>query len=475
MNRQMLIVTCIYLALGGCSLAPPLETPEIDLPAAYKEALPPIEGQWQEAAPADAVERGEWWTIFGDPVLSALVVEAGTANQDLLAAAERVEQSRAFVKNAEAARLPRVDLGAGAARAQPPGVVPGFGGIGSLPPYELYQAQLAASYEVDLFGRVRDSVRASEADLAAQQALYESLKLTLQADVARIYLLTRQVDAEREVVGEAIRLREERVRILERRMAAGDISELDLARARAELANARTDALSLERARGQYEHALATLLGRPASGFTLAPLPLVGAPSSVPAGLPSQLLERRPDIAAAERRLAAANARIGVAKAAFYPLINLTADAGVAASDIGDLFEWSARTWTLGPLGATLMTLPVFDGGRNEANLARAESALREETAAYRQVVLGALTEVEDALIGLRTLGQQSGTVGEFRQAAKRAADIAQQRYDAGATGYLDVVDAQREALDADRLQVQVQGAHYATTVALIKALGGGW
>jgi len=475
MKSRKLIVTCIGLALAGCSLAPPLETPVVDMPAAYKEALPPVEGNWQEAAPADGVTRGEWWAIFGDPVLSALVTEAGTANQDLLAAAERVEQSRTLVRSAEAERLPRVDLGTGAARAQPPGVVPGFGGIGGLPPYELYQAKLSASYEVDLFGRVRDSVRASEADLAAQQALYESLKLTLQADVARTYFLARQLDAEREVVGEAVRLREERVRILERRLAAGDIGELDLARARAELANARTDALSLERARGQYEHALATLLGRPAAAFTLAPLPLAGVPPAVPAGLPSQLLERRPDIAAAERRLAASNSRIGVAKAAFYPLINLTADAGVAASDIGDLFEWSARTWTLGPLGAALMTLPVFDGGRNEANLARAESALREETAAYRQTVLGALAEVEDALIGLRTLAGQSGTVGDTQQAAKRAADIAQQRYDAGATGYLDVVDAQREALNADRLAVQVGGARFAATVALIKSLGGGW
>jgi len=475
MIKRKHIVACLGLALAGCSLAPPLETPEVDLPAAYKEALPPIEGQWREAAPADAVERGEWWTVFGDPVLSALVVEAGAANQDLLAAAERVEQSRAFVRSAEAARLPRVDLGAGAARAQPPGVVPGFGGIGGLPPYELYQAKLSASYEIDLFGRVRDSVRASEADLAAQQALYESLKLTLLADVARTYFLARQVDAEREVVGEAIRLREERVVILERRVTAGDISELDLARARAELANARTDALSLERARGQYEHALATLLGRPASGFTLAPLPLASVPPSIPAGLPSQLLERRPDIAAAERRLAAANARIGVAKAAFYPLLNLTADAGVAASDIGDLFEWSARTWTLGPLGAALMTLPVFDGGRNAADLARAEAALREETAVYRQTVLGALTEVEDALIGLRTLAQQSGTAADSRQAAGRAADIAQQRYDAGATGYLDVVDAQRQALEAERLEAQILGARHAATLALIKSLGGGW
>lgn len=475
MSSRKLLLTCTALALAGCSLAPELERPALEMPAEYKESLPPIEGNWQAALPSDDADRGAWWTVFDDPVLSALVTEASAANQDLRAAAERVAQSRALLRRAEAARLPAVDFGAGAARAQPPGVVPGFGGIGGLPPYEIYQAKFSASWEPDFFGRVRDSVRASESDLAAQQALYASLALALEADVARVYYELRRLDAEIAIVGKAVRLREARVRILERKLEAGDISELDLARARAELGNARTEALALERDRGLYEHALATLLGRPTAAFSLAPAPLAVTPPAIPAGLPSQLLERRPDIAAAERRLAAANSRIGVAKAAFYPLVNLTAEAGVAASDLGDLFKWSARTWALGPLGATLMSLPVFDGGRNEANLARAEAALREETAVYRQTVLGALTEVEDALIGLRTLVAQTGTVGETQAAAGRAAGIALNRYEAGASGYLEVVDAQREALAADRLAAQIRGARFAATVALIKALGGGW
>lgn len=479
MNARHLLPAAVALALSACSLAPPLEVPTADVPDSYKQALPPLhaelEGQWKEATPADAEGRGEWWRVFGDPVLSALVSEAGSANLDLAAAAARVEQSRTLVRSAKAARLPRADLGFGAARSQPTNVIPGLPGNLDVPPYDFFQSEVAASYEVDLFGRVRDGVRASQADFGAQQALFESLKLSLQADVARLYFLLRQTDAEIEVVQEAIRWRREAVRILDRRLGAGDISELDVVRAKGELANAKTDALTLERTRAQYEHALAILLGRAPSTFALQRAPLPAQPPAVPTGLPSALLERRPDIAAAERRLAAANARIGVAKAAFYPLLNLTAEAGVAAGDISDLFTWSARTWSLGSLAGTLLTLPIFDGGRNRANLERAEAALAEETASYRQTVLTAVGEVEDALVGLRTLSEQTDTVKLSQDTAARAVSIAQRRYEAGATGYLDVVDAQREALNVDRLGEQIKGARLTTTVGLIRALGGGW
>jgi len=465
----------LALALSACSLAPPFARPEVALPPAYKEALPLLEGQWKEATPADGEARGEWWSVFGDPVLTALVVEAADANLNLAAATARVEQSRALLKSVQAAKLPRADLGFGAARSQPSNVIPGLPGNVDVPPYDLFRFDVTASYEVDLFGRVRDGVRASRADLAAERALLESLKLSLQADVARLYFVLRQTDAEIDVVQEAIRWRRETVRILERRFEAGDIGELDVVRAKSELANARTDELTLERARGQTEHALAVLLGRAPADFSLVRTEMPAAPPGIPPGLPSALLERRPDVAAAERRLAAANARIGVAKAAFYPLVNLTAEAGVAASDIGDLFKWSARTWTLGPLAATLVTLPIFDGGRNRANLERAEAVLVEDTAHYRQTVLGAVGEVEDALVGLRTLAGQTDTVRASQETAARALAIAQRRYDAGATGYLDVIDAQREALSVDRQHEQIAGARLVTTVALIRALGGGW
>jgi NodT family efflux transporter outer membrane factor (OMF) lipoprotein len=321
-----------------------------------------------------------------------------------MAAAARLEQARTLVNTAAADRLPRLDFGASAAAGKAENVGPQARDGRDLPAYERYRFGLAASYEIDLFGRVRDSVQAARADSAAAEALFQSLQLALQAEVARSYFLLRQTDAELGVLTEAVQLRRDAVRLLNAQANAGDISDLDLARAEAELQATRTEQIGLSRTRAELSHALAILLGKAPASFTLAPAALAARPPSVPAGLPSTLLERRPDIAAAENRLAAANARIGVAKAAFYPVLNLTADAGFASGDIGELFSWSARTWSLGPLAGALLTAPLFDGGRNRANLKRAEAALQEETATYRQSVLRAVGEVEDALVGLRTL-----------------------------------------------------------------------
>ena len=473
--RPRALTLALIGALAGCSLAPPLERPAVAVPEAWQESLPPIEGQWKAAAPADANGRGSWWTAFDDATLNGFIAEATAANQDLAAAAARVEQSRALVSNARAARLPRLDFGAGAGGGKPANVGPGLGGGSDLPAYERYSFGVSASYEIDLFGRVRDGVKAAGEDYAAEEALYQSLLLALQADVARSYFLLRQTDAELAELEAAIALRQSSVRLFTERLAAGDISELELAQAEAELQATLTEATGVRRSRAELSHALAVLLGRAPAAFTLAPAPLAERPPNIPAGLPSSLLERRPDIAAAERRLAAANARIGVAKAAFYPLLNLTADAGFASGDLGDLFSWSARTWSLGPLAGALLALPLFDGGRNEANLTRAEAALREDTARYRQTVLRAFGETEDALVGLRTLAEQQATVAATEAAATRAARVARQRFEAGATGYLAVLDAERQVLASRRQARQIAGARLQASVALVRALGGSW
>ena len=465
----------LIATLNACSMAPPLTPPKVDLPAEWQEAPPSVDGQWQEAAPAEASARGAWWTVFDDTTLNALVTDAGAANQDLVAAAARLEQARTLVNTAAAERLPRLDFGAGAAGGKIENVGPLARAGGDIPSYERYRFGVAASYEIDLFGRVRDSVQAARADSAAAAALYQSLQLALQAEVARTYFLLRQTDAELGVLTEAVQLRRDAVRLLSTQANAGDISDLDLARAEAELQVTRTEQIGLTRTRAELSHALAILLGKAPASFKLAPAALAARPPSVPAGLPSTLLERRPDIAAAENRLAAANARIGVAKTAFYPVLNLTADAGFASGDIGELFSWSARTWSLGPLAGALLTAPLFDGGRNRANLKRAEAALMEETALYRQSVLRAFGEVEDALVGLRTLAEQTDTVAATHDAAERALGIASQRYEAGAVGYLDVIDARRQTLATARQQQQLRGARLQTTVALIRALGGNW
>ncbi|MSQ66752.1 MAG: efflux transporter outer membrane subunit [Gammaproteobacteria bacterium] len=465
----------VVLALGACSLAPPLERPASGVPENWKEASPAIEGQWTPADPADALSRGAWWEVFADPVLSALLRDATSANFDLAAAAARVEQSRTLVKTAAAAQLPRVDFGAGAAAGKSANVGPGLRGDPDLAPYDRYTFGAALSYEVDLFGRVRDSVRAADADFSGQQALYQSFLLALQAEVARTYFLIRLADAELAVLNTALHLRRDTLALDARRALAGEVSDVDLVRAVAELQALRTELIGVERTRAQDEHALAILLARAPAAFALTPAPLAATPPRVPPGLPSTLLERRPDIAAAERRMEAANARIGVAKAAFYPLLDLTADASFVADDIGKLFAWSARTWALGPLAGLLLVQPIFDGGRNAANLERAQAALREETALYRQQILNAVREVEDALVALRTLAEQHDTVANTLAAATRAQQLAQQRFDAGATSYLEVLQAQRLTLLVERQTQQISGARVLASVALIRALGGGW
>jgi len=471
---KRVIVCALGTALSACSLAPDLPDPEVQIPAAYKETSAQVTGDWKVAAPADTVDRGAWWTVFRDPVLDGLMARATAENQDLQAALARVEQTRAQVRVAKSAQLPRVDAGFGAARVQPSRVPPVFGDD-VRDRYTTLSARVTASYEVDLFGRVRDTVAAARADLGAQNALYASLVLSLQSDVAEAYYQLRATDDELVVLHGTVKLREEAVRLLERRVEAGDIGEFDLKRQIADLEAARADVHALTRVRAQYEHALAVLCGAAPANFTVAPMKAPRNLPEIPVGVPSTLLERRPDIAAAQRRMVAANARIGVAKAAFYPIVNLTADFGVEAGSVGDLFKWSSRTWALGPIAGAIATLPIFNAGRNAANLAAREAELDAEVATYRQTVLNAFGEVEDGLSGLRTLAEQTAALNAAIDAASAAYDIAVARYDAGATGYLDVLDARRTLIAVMRLEAQAYGLRAATTVTLVRALGGGW
>ena len=405
---KRLLALGLAVGLAGCSLAPELPDPQVEVPAAYKEASAQVTGDWKVATPADDADRGEWWTVFRDPVLAELMMRATAGNQDLQAALARVEQARAQLRIAKSAQFPALDLGAGAARVQPSKVPPVFGDD-VRDRYTTLSARIFASYELDLFGRVRDSVAASRADLAATRALYASLVLSLQSDVAETYFLLRAADDELAVLRDSVRNREDAARLLEHRVKAGDISEFDWKRQIADLEIARSNLQALARIRAQYEHTLAVLCGSAPAGFAVVPVNPARNLPEIPAGVPSTLLERRPDIAAAQRRMDAANARIGVAKAAFYPVLNLTADFGVEAGSLGDLFKWrSSRTWALGPAAGVLMAMPIFDGGRNAANLAAREAELDAEIATYRQTVLNAFGEVEDGLSGLRTLAGQT-------------------------------------------------------------------
>lgn len=475
-TKVSVLLLAALLLLAGCSLAPTYRRPAVDTPAAFKETVPPAEtGTWKQAQPAEHFERGQWWKVFDDATLDQLVEQATETNHSLKAAAARLQQSRAIAKAVNADRYPQLDAGFGPTRSRPSPASEGLPADGNTVAGTLWRAQATVSYEADLFGRVANSVEAAAVDAQGAEALYRSLLLALQADVAQGYFAIRALDAEQALLADTVRLREEALQLVRRRFDAGDISELDVARADTELQTARSDAVALARQRTTLEHALAVLVGKAPADFALPAQPLAFTPVAVPAGLPSALLERRPDIAAAERQMAAANARIGVAQAAFFPRLTLTGAAGFESTDLSDLFRWSSRTWLLGPLVGTMLSMPIFDGGRNRANLDRAKAQYEESTADYRQRVLVAFREVEDSLAGIRLLSEQARTQARAVDSAQRAAHISQTRYREGAVSYLDVIDAERSVLQTRRLAAQLEGARADASVALIRALGGGW
>ncbi|MYN05126.1 efflux transporter outer membrane subunit [Pseudoduganella sp. DS3] len=454
------------LLLSACA-APEFKQPQIETPVAFKEGqvvTAPDGTRWKQAQNAERQPRGEWWLAFGDSALNELVNEATRNNANLAVAAARVKQARAIAGVAEADRIPQIGVGVGGQRSR--------AGIDQ-PIQTAYNATLSASYEVDLFGRVSSNVSAARGDAAQVEANYRSILLSLQADVAQTYFRLRATDAELATVEQTVRLREESVKVTQRRFDLGDIGEFDLSRAKTELATTRAEAIGLQRRRATTEHALAVLLGKPAAAYTAGNSPLLDSAllPAIPAGLPSSLLERRPDIAAAQKAMEASNARIGVARSAMFPALNITASGGGAAGHFSDVFKWSSRSWVLG----ALMSMPLIDGGRNSANITRSEAALEESVAGYRQTVLSAFAEVEDNLAGLRILGGQTAQIDDALVSARRSADLAQKLYDAGRSSYLDLLDAQRNLAAVERNAVQLRGDRAVTTVALIRSLGGDW
>ncbi|WP_288381651.1 efflux transporter outer membrane subunit, partial [uncultured Massilia sp.] len=370
------------LLLTACA-TPEFKQPAVETPTAFRESQVPttvVEGvdgtRWKPAQPAEAQPRGQWWLIFNDPALTALVDEASANNANLAVAAARVKQARAIAGIAQADRVPQIGVGIGAQRARPSALESGLPQGTPMQPVTSYSAQLSASYEVDLFGRVAANVAAARGDAATSEANFRSVLLALQADVAQTYFRLRALDAELDTVERTVRLREESVNVNQRRFDLGDIGEFDLSRARTELATARAEAIGLQRERANAEHALAVLLGKPASNYVAGRSPLLDATAlpTIPAGLPSSLLERRPDIVAAQRAMEASNARIGVARGAMFPALTISAAGGGVGGAFSDVFRWSSRSWVLG----LLTSMPIIDGGRNRANVERSEAVLEE-------------------------------------------------------------------------------------------------
>lgn len=471
--RPLIPLVALLLMLAGCSLTPPYQAPRVDTPAAFKEAPPA--GPWKSAEPAENIPRGEWWKAFGEPLLDRLEAQASVANQDLRAAAARLAQARALQQNARAALFPQLGLGAGPTRQRPSPASQGLAADAATHAMTLWRAQGSVAYEADLFGRIGSEVEAAAATTEQREALFHSLQLALQADVAQAYFALRELDALAALYADTVALREQSTRFFQRRFEAGDIGELEFARERTELAAARSEALGIARQRAVAEHGLAILLGLAPAAFAQPPQPLARVDLQVPAGLPSALLERRPDIAAAERAMAAANARIGAARAAFFPRLSLTGALGYESAELGDLFKWSSRAFVLGPLVGTMLSLPLFDGGARQAGVDQARAAYAEEAANYRQTVLRAFKEVEDNLAHLRLLGEQTGAQDEAVASARRAARLAQIQYREGSVSHLNVIDAERSVLQQQRVAVQLDAERARATVSLIRAIGGGW
>jgi multidrug efflux system outer membrane protein len=453
---------------GLLTVGPDYKSPTNSFPSGYKAAEL---GSWKEGRPLDGVTKGNWWEVFGDPALNQLEAQAVRENYELKSAVASVSQARATARVARSELLPSVNLEPSWIRQRySPNQVPSFGNITA----NSFSVPLDLSYEIDLWGRVRRSFESARADAQASLADYYNVLLTLESDVAQNYFGLRALDAEIATVTSTVGLRREQVNLVRSRFEGGIGNELDIARAETELATTEAEAASLAKRRTELENALAILTGVDPSTFRLpanTPSNWNPAPPEIPAGLPAELLERRPDVAEAERSLASANAKIGVAKAAFFPVVTLTASGGYLSGELESVFNWESRVWSIGPS----ISLPIFAGGRNMANYRRSQAAFEEAVARYRQQVLVAFGDVENSLSGIRHLADESAAQQRAVAQSRRAADLAAQRYRSGIVAYIEVIDANRDALQAERDNAQLAGQRLITTVQLIKALGGGW
>ncbi|WP_395400258.1 efflux transporter outer membrane subunit [Pseudoduganella sp. UC29_106] len=450
-------ISTALAALGGCALTPTYEVPTTPQPAGFKEAQ-----GWQPAAPADALERGPWWELFGDPVLNELAASIEVNNQNVAAAAASYAQARAIVAEQRAAMFPVVNLNASADRS---------GGGGDTRTASQYRVNIGGSWEPDIWGRLRAGVSGAQASAQASAAELAAAKLSAQGELAANYISLRQADATKQLLETTVAGYERVQQITQNRFNAGIAAKSDLLQAQTQLANARADLLTVTRQRAQFEHAIAVLLGKAPADFTLAPAAWSLKAPEVPVGVPSTLLERRPDIAAAERRVASANTQIGIARAAYFPSLNLSASGGYAAGAVGGLFSASNSLWALGLSAAQT----VFNAGATGARVDQARAGRDIAIAQYRQTVLSAFADVENQLAATRVLGEQQA----LRRVASEAADQVEQqlenRYRAGQVSYTEVVTAQVTALNARRALVQAQADQQTAAVALIQALGGGW
>ncbi len=479
MNRApAFLVFALIVVAAGCTVGPRYSRPAAPAPApdAWKTQPP-----WQEAAPKDAIPKGAWWEVFHDATLNGYEQQLLQANQSLLAARDRLNQARSLARVATANYFPQLSADPSAVRERGSGNRPLNGSVPTvingipqpIEPYtqSVYTIPFSLNYEVDLFGRVRKNLEAGNASLQSSAADLGNVQLVLTAELAADYFTLRELDAEYKVVEESVDYQRKALDLINRRHDGGIASGLEVAQQATVLDSTISQAALVEESRAQYEHAIAVLVGQPASGFNVPLVPLSATPPPVPLGVPSDVLERRPDIATMEREIAYENAQVGIARTAFYPHITLSGSGGWQSTNVGSLLNAPSLFWSI---GADALE-PILQGGRNRASLAAARAAYDESVANYRQSVLTAFQQVEDGISNLSTLSQALSTQAAAVADARRALEIANNRYVGGVTNYLDVITAETTLLSSERLQTQLLGQQMVSSVYLVKALGGSW
>jgi len=465
MAAARVLIAIAALQLTGCVVGPKYHPPAIQAPPAYKEV-----GDWKPAQPNDQNLGGAWWTIFQDPQLDALEVQVNVSNQNLKAAEAQFQQARAVLRYYRADYYPTVTAGPSATRTRVSANSPASTILRGAT-YNDFVLPFDVSYQADVWGRVRKNVESYREQAQASAADLATVNLSMHADLAVDYFQARSLDAEEQLLNSTVTDYEQALELNENRFHGGIASEVDVEQAKTQLQTTRAAAIDVGVLRAQYEHAVATLIGKPPAEFSLPPLPLTAPPPHVPISLPSELLERRPDIAAAERRVASANAQIGVAKSAYYPLISLGASGGFESSSITTLLQGPSGLWSVG-LSAVVT---VFDVGRRRSLNDQARAAYDYQVAAYRESVLTGFQQVEDNLAAVRILEDEAKVQDEAVVAAQRSLDLSVIRYKGGVTNYLEVITAQSAALSDEVTAVNILGRRMANTVLLIQALGGGW
>ena len=454
------------LVLSGCAVGPRYAKPTVPAPPAYKEVL----ADWKTAQPSDQIAKGKWWEIFQDPQLNALEEQVNVSNENLKAAEAQFRQARALVRYNRAAYYPTVTAGASAAREHLSSHRPLVPSSTAVNGTDL-AIPVDVSYEADVFGRVRHTVEAARANAQASAGDLESVRLSLHAELALDYFEMRTLDAEEQLLKSNVTSFEKALELTQNRYNGGVASAVDVAQAQTQLENTRTQAIDVLILRAQNEHAIATLIGQPAPAFNIPASAWNSPPPDIPPGLPSDLLERRPDIAAAERRVAAANAQVGVARAAYFPIFTLTGTGGFESTAITTLIQGPSGFLTVGAAAA----VTAFDGGRRRAVSEQARAAYDQSVANYRQSVLTAFQEVEDNLAVLRILDDEAKAQQAAVAAAEHSLELSTNRYKGGVVSYLEVTTAQSTALADERAAVDILRRRMTASVSLIKALGGGW